>query len=347
MEFTAKLQSAFYHLKSARRLLVVGHVSPDLDALSSMGAILEIARILGIEAEAYADNKPLGLYDFVVHYEKISSVKPPDLSLFDVLIIVDCGSLARTGLIEEIRELFKSKSSISRNNGYQGFKKIMLGRPFIIEFDHHEPQDNFADLVIRLPDKASTTEIIYDFLQANNFAINKTLAECILAGLMADTGHFLHPNSSFRALAVSSQMLLKGASLSKISNHIRGAGSLPALKVWGRSLEKLKFNAESGFACTALTSQEISSLLAPAERASASDIFGDVVSFISYLSGVRVALLLREEDGKVKGSLRANADDIDVAAIARQHGGGGHRRAAGFSLPGRLQETRTGWKIIR
>ncbi len=353
MNLLTKLQSAFYYLKNSRRVLVVGHVSPDLDALASIGAIMETLRLLGVEAQAYADNKLPHLYGFIVHEEKISSVKPADLTIFDVIVVVDCGSLARTGLQTEIEALVNRKldlqddlgNSIQKNE--RDLRYVVQNKPLIIEFDHHEPQDKFADLEIRLPNKASTTEIIYDFLQANNLEINKAIADCILAGLMADTGHFIHPNSSFQALAVSSRMLLKGASLNKISSHIRGAGSLPALKVWGRALEKLKLDSSTGFACTALTAQELENLLTPTERAASADVFGDVVSFISYLSGVKVSLFLREEDSKVKGSLRANTDDVDVAAIARKFGGGGHKRAAGFSLSGRLQETKTGWKIIK
>jgi len=75
-----------------------------------------------------------------------------------------------------------------------------MKRPYLIEFDHHQPQEAYADLEIRLPDKASTTEIIYHFLQANNLPISKLLANCILIGLMTDTGHFLHANSSRKRL---------------------------------------------------------------------------------------------------------------------------------------------------
>jgi len=323
-----KLKLAYQKIKNADHVLVVGHNFPDPDALASMGAILELLDSLKIKSLAYAQNKPADVYDFIPHSSSVSGSLLENLLDFSVIIILDCGSLARTGLQEEINKIL-----------------LLKERPFIIEFDHHEEQDKFADLEIRLPKKASTTEVIYDFFMANSLPINKTVANCILIGLMSDTGHFLHANASYDALAISSKMLLKGASINKIGNKIKGSSSLATLKVWGRALEKLKFNSKTGFAYTALKREELKELLSPTERGAAADVFGDIASFISYLSGVKVALFLREEEDRVKGSLRTNSDEIDVALLARKFGGGGHQRAAGFSIDGSLQETKTGWTI--
>lgn len=334
MDMEIQLQSAFRKIATAKEILVVSHISPDHDALASLGAMLELFSNLGIKAQAYADDKAGGVYNFIPHENLVTSVKPNDLSHFSVVLVLDCGSLARTGLGNEIKEILEKR------------KIADSGQPFIIEFDHHEPHDHYADIEIRQPHKASTTEIIYDFFQANKLEINKIVADCILIGLMADTGHFLHPNASFQVLAVSSQMLLKGASLSKVSSQLRSTGNLVTLKIWGLALERLRFDADTGFASTALFASDLESFVLADGQDSSSDVFGDIVSFISYLGGVRVALLLREEGELVKGSLRANGEEFDVAAIARQFGGGGHKRAAGFSIPGKLQDTGTGWRVI-
>jgi phosphoesterase RecJ-like protein len=163
---------------------------------------------------------------------------------------------------------------------------------------------------------------------------------------MADTGNFLHANSSFDALAASSQMLLKGASLLKISSRLRGVSSLPSLKVWGKVFEKIKFKQDTGLISSALMKKDLDELLTIEERVKVADIFGDIVSFMSYLSDVKIALLLREDDGRVKGSLRTNYDEVDVSLIAKNFGGGGHKRAAGFSVEGHLEETEDGWKVV-
>jgi bifunctional oligoribonuclease and PAP phosphatase NrnA len=334
MNLNKKFQLAFSKLKSADKVLVVGHVFPDPDALSSIGAILELLIQEDVSFQAYASDKIEGIYSFIPHENLISKSKPEDLSVFSAIIVLDCASISRTGLEKEINEVLAEKQKKGKG-------------PFIIEFDHHQPEHSYADLEIRLPDKASTTEIIYDFLQANQLEINKKMASCILIGLMSDTGHFIHPNLSFQALEVSSEMLLKGASLQKISAYIRGTNDLSALKIWGRAFYRLKFNPVTKLACTVLTKEDLLDLYLCNTESKLADIFGDIVSFISYLPGVRVALLLREETNKIKGSLRANNDNIDVSRIAHLFGGGGHRRASGFSISGKLKETESGWKVVQ
>ncbi len=336
MDFTLKLQLAYQKISQAKKILVVGHTSPDADALASIGAIIEIARIFNSEVYAYADNKQIGVYDFIVNEELVSSREPENLKDFDVIIILDCGSISRTGLELRIRNLISSAG-----------KGLIKSRPYIIEFDHHEQQEAYADLEIRDASKASTTEIIYHFLKVNGLMITKKLADCILIGLMTDTGHFLHANSSQEALAISSEMLMRGAALPKIINKTVRNKSFSSLKVWGQALENMKYNHDTGFVSSALSESELSILLSPEERDSQGDLFGGIVSFLSCLSGVRVALFLREENGKVKGSLRTNLDDIDVAQLAGNWGGGGHKKAAGFSVEGKLQATENGWRIIK
>ena len=336
MDLTTKLQLAYEKIAASKRILIIGHVSPDADALASMGAMIEVSESLGLTVSAYADHKPAGAFEFIVNENRVSSEEPADLRVFDIILILDCGSISRTGLELRLKNLLAAAQ-----------EKRIGSRPYIIEFDHHEPQETFADLEIRESGKASTTEIIYQFLKINNLPITKNLADCILIGLLTDTGHFLHANSSREALAVSSEMLLRGASLPKILNKTINNKSFATLKVWGRALENMKFDPITGFAFSALSEKELSKLLTPEEREVHFDLFGDIIAFLSCLADVRVALLLREDNGRIKGSLRTNSDDIDVAKIAKNWGGGGHRKAAGFSLPGKLQATDTGWKIIK
>lgn len=334
MNLENKFKLAYKKLLEAQKVLLVGHTSPDPDALSSIGAILELLEENKIDFYAYTQDKIDGLYDFIPHEDKVSNQKPENLKAFDVIVILDCGSISRTDLEEEIKEIIKIK------------KEHSLSKPYIIEFDHHERQESYADLEVRLPDRASTTEIIYEFFQANSKEINKVIANCILIGLMSDTGHFVHPNSSSKALEVSSQMLLCGASLKKISNYIKGENTLSALKIWGKVLSTLKVDPETKFAFVALSEQDLLEFQLEKESGAIHSIFSDIVSFISYLAGVSVALLLREEKGRVKGSLRANNSTIDVSSLAALFGGGGHKRAAGFSLEGKLKKTKNGWNVI-
>lgn len=336
MSFIEKLQLAYQKIQQAKNILLIGHIHPDADAIASLGAMVEVAKNTGLFFYAFAGQKPAGAYSFINNEALINSIEPDDLRIFDIILIVDCGSISRTGLEAPLRQLIKDEQI-----------GLLSHRPYIIEFDHHEQQESYADLEIRDSAKAATTEIIYHFLTANHLEITKTLADCILIGLMTDTGHFLHANASREALAISSEMLLRGASLPKIINKTVHDKSFASLKVWGRALEKMKFNEETGLAVSALTKQELEELLTPAEREASADLFGGIVSFLSYLAEVRIALFLREEGDSVKASLRTNDNDVDVAALAAKWGGGGHKKAAGFSVKGHLKETATGWAIVK
>lgn len=336
MDLSLKLQLAYKKLSSAKRVLVIGHTSPDADALASMGAMIEVIDSLGVSFYAYADRKPNGAYDFIENESFITSEEPADLRIFDVILILDCGSISRTNLELRLRSLIKAAQ-----------EDRIKERAYIIEIDHHEKMETYADLEIRDADKASTTEIVYHFLKDNALKITRSLADSILIGLMTDTGHFLHANSSREALAVSSEMLLRGASLPKIINKTIHNKSFSSLKVWGRVLENMKFDEETGFASSALLESEIKELMSDEEKEAQVDMFGDIVSFMSCLSGVQVALLLREDGGRVKGSLRTNLDSIDVAKIAQSFGGGGHKKSAGFSITGCLEATNNGWKVLK
>jgi len=332
---TEKLELAYQKIKEAKNILLIGHTNPDADALSSLGILIEFCKTSMINFFAYTEKKPYDAYTYIPNEELIFGVSPDDLKNYEVIITLDCGSINRTGLEDRLRRLIKA-----RNGG------ALLANPYIIEFDHHNQAESFADLEIRYPDCASTSELLYYFFKANNLEINKNVANCILIGLLADTGHFLHTNSSSEAMLVASEMLLRGASLPKITAYTTQNKSIVTLKVWGRVLENLKFNSETGLASSALKAEEISSLLTPEEKERHADLFSDIVSFLSSLSGVSVALLLREEEGKVRGSLRSNLDNIDVSLIAQQWGGGGHKKAAGFVIEGKIASSANGWKIV-
>lgn len=335
MNLIDKLKLAGNKIRSAKNILLIGHINPDADAIASLGAMIEILRAYGLNFYAYAANKTRHGYEYIPNESLIGDTLP-NWKNYDLVITLDCGSLSRTGLEEDIRDVLVNRKS-----------QVQVEElPYFMEFDHHEQQDAYADLEIRLPDKASTTEIIYHFLHANNIKITKSLANCILIGLLTDTGHFLHANSSQETIAVSSEMLLRGASFSKILSYTASGRSFSALKAWGRALENTYFNQESGLMISALTDDDLKELLPPIGLRLDPDLFGDIVSSLCNIKGVQVAVLLREEQNYIKGSLRTNKS-INVASIAKIWGGGGHQKAAGFLIKGKLVKKENGWSVLR
>lgn len=335
MIYQEKLKLAYNKIKKAKRILLIGHLSPDADALSSVGGIIELIKNDNKYFYAFAQGKKEGDFSFIPNEQFIKDKKPDSLEFFDLIITLDCGSLARTGIEEEIKETIKQR----------GKSKT----PYFIEIDHHEKIEPWSDLEIRRQDKASTSVMIYDLLKANNVPITKPFSDLILSGLVSDTGCFLYSNSSPKAISIASEMLSHGASFNRILKATTKNSNLLSLKIWGKAIENLHFNQKTGLASSGLSAIELQELKERYRESQddvvISDLFSMIVSFICSLKGVRVALLLREENDIIKASLRTNDKDINVAELAANFGGGGHRKAAGFSLKGKLIRTEDGWKV--
>jgi phosphoesterase RecJ-like protein len=338
----AKLESTykeiFQNFVTATNILIIGHLSPDGDALSSVCALLELAERYDISARGFCQGcKSAGAFDYLPHIQKIAASPESlgELKNYSVIIVVDCGSLARTNLTEQVVSL-----------------KEQSKRPLLIEFDHHPNSEHWSDLEVRLPEKAATTEIIHDFLKTNGEEINRDLADCILTGLLSDTGNFLYSKTSTDNLSIASDMVACGARFTKIVNCLIHNQSLLTMKLWGLAFNNLRLNKKYNLAFSVLTRPEVDEILKTAtseelDRFSGQDIFGEIAGWLSNISGVAAIMLLREEpEGLVKGSLRSAQDGVDVSKLARKFGGGGHPKASGFTLNGHLLKDDDKWKIV-
>jgi phosphoesterase RecJ-like protein len=328
----------YARLLNARRVLVVGHVNPDGDALASMAAVLELLGRLDKPMAAYAKDKQASNFYFLPHEDEVRGVWPENwnLSDFDMLVTVDCGSLSRTSLEAEIKALTPEQRAAI----------------FIAEFDHHPQIDDFADATLRFPSLASTTEVLYDFFKANDIALDRNLAECVLTGILTDTSNFLYPSTSDETVTIASEMLKYGARFGKILQLSSQNKSWLLMKIMALALNNLAINnkyeiAVSVIALADLATIDLKEFMGPAHVHELNEIYNEVVAFLSNLGGVRAVLLLREsEPGHFKGSWRSAHPEANVATLARYLGGGGHAKAAGFSFDGQVAKTESGWKMI-
>lgn len=307
-------------IKEANNILLVTHERPDVDGLSSVCAMIELLKSENKNYAAYCKDQPAAQYNFLPHLEKINSDKNNlNFSDFDLMIIFDCGGIKRTGLAAEI---------IGRGDNQ-----------CVIEIDHHIKIDDYADIELRNPEASSATELVHGFFKANKLKINKNIASCVLAGILTDSGNFLYPATSDRTVEISSQMLARGASMPRIMERTLGNKTLPALKIWGKAMSRLAINDKYKIAFTVLSQEDIGD--APEE-----DLEG-IPNFLGNLYDVKAVMLITElSDGRIKGSFRSAHPTADVSLLARALGGGGHVKAAGFTIEGRLQITEKGWKIV-
>jgi phosphoesterase RecJ-like protein len=311
-------------IEQAEKILIITHYNPDGDGLSSSCAIAEYLCLQKKDYQLYCHSQPPKAYDFLPHIEEFGYAEDRqknkkngqalDFSKFDLIIVFDCGSLSRTKLEKELT----------------GRNKNQL----VIEIDHHPKVDDYADLEIREPRAAATAELVYCFFLANQITLNKTIANSLITGLITDTANFLYPATSNKTVGAAAELVRLGAQLPKITEKTMRNKSLAAMRLWGRIMANLEINKKYNLAFTILPKEEFSQNEIDIEE------LEGVSGFLSSLEGVKGVLFLREEaDGVLRGSLRTAHKKIDISKLAKLLGGGGHAKASGFALRGRLKKT--------
>lgn len=309
--------------RHARRVIVVPHKNPDGDTLGAATAFIAYLRHYGINAVLWCKTNASSTLTFLPYADELKSDPAIwKLTDFDTVCVFDAGDLVFAGASEGITSL--------------------PHKPTIINFDHHYTNTRFGDYNFLQLTSASTTEVLYDYFSYIGFRIDPGIATSLLTGLMTDTGNFSNPATSESALRVGGALMRAGGNYMAILNYTYRNKSADALKLWGIALSRLRIKPDLNLVYTALTRKDMEGL-----KVTDNDIEG-VANFFNSIGEVKISLVLKEtQDGSVKGSLRTTSDDVDVSAMASQFGGGGHKKAAGFSVPGHLVERDGEWHIVR
>ena len=300
------------HLNKAQKIILVPHQNPDGDALGSVGALAEyLLNYLKKEVSIFcATTIPQNL-TFIPHTHLIQN----DEELFnskniDTILVVDSGDLQYAG----IHKFVKNHSAT------------------IINIDHHPTNKNYGHINLLNSEASSTTEIIYDFLKINRVSINPKIATALLTGIITDTGNFTNSATTFSALNISGKLLRCGANIGQINKHTLKNNSLSILKLWGILLNRLEYHTQKEMVYTYLTQEDYKKY-----KLDEKEVDG-MANFMNIIGGVKVALFLKEtEKGEIKGSFRTTHDDVDVSVLAKKFNGGGHKKAAGFTVEGNME----------
>jgi phosphoesterase RecJ-like protein len=301
-------------VRAAGRVLITSHSNPDGDAIGSQLGLARVLRGLGKSATIWTADPVPAIYASLAGADRIHSGPTPPTGFpeaFDTLIVLECPSLDRTGLADELDGL--STVNIDHHLGNQHYGEVNwidTAAPAVGEMVQHLAAD------LHLPLDADT-------------------ATCLYLALVSDTGNFRFSNATSRAFSSAADLVSSGASPEQVSRWLYETRPEGMLRLLGEMLSSLEL-AGDGRLATALLAPEMF------ERAGAkpSDAEG-LVDYPRSIEGVETVALLRcPEPGKVKVSLRSRSDGIDVERIARRHGGGGHRNAAGCLLQGELSAVR-------
>ena len=314
----ADFQRAKRLIDKAEKVLLIAHRKPDGDTLGTCIAFFHALKKEGKDpVMACIDDVP----DRYLYMPDVKDfIKEFNYREYDLLIVCDAGASYMTDYHKIHPDIFK-------------------GDVPIINIDHHASNDNFGTVNIVDHHAASTTMILYKFFKFAGYLFTPQIATALLTGLYNDTGSFMHQNTTPDTLRIAGEMTAAGGRVVDVSKNLFKTTPVSTLKLWGRVLENLKINSE-GIAMSVITKQDFD------ECGAEIDELSGAVDFINCVPGTKFTVLLHEDDtGNVKGSFRTRNENVDLEEIAGKFGGGGHKKAAGFSIPGKL-EKEVRWKIV-
>jgi len=317
MELDLKQISQFEDaLLNAKKILLLTHRNPDGDAIGSLLALFQILRKADREVTpACFDPAPASL-KFLPESKQI--LNDFNTSEFDLIVVLDCGDLHQTGFHESKPELFD-------------------GSRVVVKIDHHPSAPNFGTVNLVNSEFCATSAILTELFEFLEIPISPDVATCLLTGISTDTGSFRHSNTRPETFRLAAKLLRKGANNFALTKNVYRTTSLPALKLWGQVLQNLQ-QTDDRVTLAVAQKKDFESTIT-----GAADLAG-VVDLVNAVPNAKFSILLSERNNLVKASLRTLDDEIDVSAIARKFGGGGHVKAAGFAVPGRL-EKEVRWSI--
>jgi phosphoesterase RecJ-like protein len=295
-------------LHAASSVVIGTHLNPDGDALGSALAMSLYLDSLKIHNEVLCHHPAPKNLQFLPGVKRVRQT--PKEEKHDLAIMLDLDSLERLGSTEPYF------SACDR----------------LIVIDHHVPHEAPGNLRIVDTSAAATAVILTQLLEAVDANITPDMATCLLTGIVTDTGSFRFRNTNPESLSVSSRLLERGGDLTRVNEEIFQSRQLAAVRLLGHTLDQMQLACDDQLAWSSLAMEDF-------EFANATD--EDTEGFVNemlFITSVQIAAIFREpKPGKIRCSIRSRAQ-YDVAEVAREFGGGGHKNAAGCTFDLTLDE---------
>jgi phosphoesterase RecJ-like protein len=287
--------------------LAVTHENPDGDALGSLLAATLALRELGKDVVMYlSGNAPTpGEYRFL-DLSTLRRELPADAEE-RVLLALDCANVERIGPDPEAVERAR----------------------VVLNVDHHHDNSRFGDVNLVVDDASSTAEIVRDILAELDVPLSPDIAEALYVALVTDTGRFQYSNTTPKALRLAAELVEAGADVHGIFRLVYETVQFAKLKLLARALDRAAVYEGGRLVVSYLLKGDFA-------QVGAEEPYSEgIIDYLRSVEGSEMVALIREPpraDGPARRiSLRSSRDEVDVSAIARAAGGGGHRQAAGFS----------------
>ncbi|HUO70304.1 MAG TPA: bifunctional oligoribonuclease/PAP phosphatase NrnA [Solirubrobacteraceae bacterium] len=301
-------------IRHSRKLVVVTHENPDGDALGSLIAMQQILSALGKDSVMFIDADEFPLPHEYRFFPLAGLVTTPPADLEQrTIVFLDCGNLER--------------------NPAEALQRAGGPELHILNIDHHHDNTRFGTVNLVDEHASCTAEIVWDLMHALDVTATITIAEALYVGLITDTGRFMYENTGPRAHLMAAELIEVGVDVHEIYRRVYEGVPYGKLALLARGLANVQRYDNGRLTVTALRAEDF-------DEAGAEESYSEgVVDHLRAVQGTAVAALVRDRIGDCDGdgsprrkvSLRASDDRVDVSAIARAQGGGGHRQAAGFT----------------
>jgi bifunctional oligoribonuclease and PAP phosphatase NrnA len=312
---TNDLAAVVEALRSHDRFLLTTHENPDGDALGSLLAAKLALEQLGKDVQmALPSPAPLpGEYAFM-GLEDLRRAWPDDAET-RVLLAVDCANESRI-----------ADGSV--------LDRVQL----VIDVDHHHDNSRFGRVNLVVAEASSTGEVLRDVFRELGVELTPEIAEALYIALVTDTGRFQYTNTTPKALRLAAELVEAGADVHRIFQGVYESVQFAKLKLLARALDRAQVYEGGAIVVSYLLRSDFT------EVGAAEPYSEGIIDYLRAVEGAEMAVLIREppraagEGPTRRVSLRSSVDELDVSAIARRSGGGGHRQAAGFSSDASIEE---------
>jgi phosphoesterase RecJ-like protein len=303
---TSDLDLVVAQIREGDRFLLTTHENPDGDALGSLLAMHRILETLGKDSVMFLAAKEFPLpveYQFLP-LEEVFHEPPADVS--DRLVIfLDCGNIDRMPV-----------------------DFLQNGDNRVINIDHHHDNTRFGTINLVDVQASCTAEIVYDLAGLLGVELTPEIANALYVALVTDTGKFMYENTDARSHRMAAGLIEAGVEVNDVYRRLYEHAPIEKLRLLAEALNRIELRDDGRLALTYISSEDYAS------TGASESLTEGIIDHLRTIDGTVVAAVVRDqaESGRAarKVSMRSTDGRVDVSAIARAHGGGGHRRAAGF-----------------
>lgn len=288
-------------IENSKTIYIVGHINPDGDSIGSAFAMYFALKNMGKDVNVLM-SKYGTRFDFL-EYITLGK-KKIEVSEYDLLICVDASDLERLDI---------------SNEDYLKAKKVLV-------IDHHVKKPMEADVLVVEIDAPATTQIVYDLLTDQNISIDKNIASAIYLGLLTDTGSFNYQRTTGKTMRIAADMIDTGIDFALICKKVNDTIKESKLQLITLGISNMEKYMDGKIRYTQVEKEDLDRLGVELEDADG------VTNYLRMIDGTKVSIYVRGiGNGEYKVSMRSDGY-VDISGICIGFGGGGHVRAAGFSI---------------